>query len=160
MLAQFAGRFADAALSTKVGRALNPLPFSPLQLFNREQGHKLMEMSGKDIGKNFSGYFRGQNMKHTNSGLAFMPGDGDARRQTTRRLAAGLTGGLLGANALGINPMGATSAATSLAWLGAHGAIGTTLMNTGYAHSKIAGLGYLGATAVNTFRGGDNMGPM
>jgi hypothetical protein len=140
-------RFASALGDTHVGRMLAA---GPLDAFQNEQSKKLLREQGWGAAKN---YMSGMNFNGS-SWSAIDPGRGRARKT-----AAGLAGGLLAASALGVNPLGLASAASSLTALGANVTAGHTLYNMGGGF-RAAGVGYLGLTAFNTFRGGNQPGPM
>lgn len=136
----------------------------PLELFQAEQRGKLTKfLSDRPvIGTSanpglLDSYFAGRNL--TMSGGEIGMGGADARLAKIRRRGAYAAGGLMAANTLGLDPFGATSAANNLAMLGAHGAVGHSMWRMG-GKGRIAGIGYLAAAGVNTFRSGDNTGPM
>lgn len=144
-----------------VGRTAMP---GPLSLFQAEQRGKLrrfmsetpMLSNGESRGM-LNAYFAGANMRATDNGISF--GADNARRGKIRRIGAGVGGGILAANALGINPFGVRDAAENLGWLGAHATVGHAMYGMG-GGARLAGMAYMGAGAINTFRGGDNLGPM
>ncbi len=79
-----------------------------------------------------------------------------------RAMRRGAMYGLLGvsaANAVGLDPMGATSLATDAAFLGFHGIAGMTAFNMG-GRARMLGLGYMGIGAVNAMSPGNNSGPL
>ena len=136
------------------------LPFNPLVLFKKGQQVKLAKMFERgatgfreSASEGMRGYFGGKQYGG-NAGLGT-----SARAATTRKWAAGIGGGLLAANYLGINPLGVTDAATDLASLAGHGILGGAMIKGG-GLSKGLGIGYLGLAGLNTFRAGDNRGPM
>jgi len=156
-LASFGESFGKSFADTEVGRVV-----SPLKLFEREQLNKLsklMDQQGfssvaSDMSKQ---YFAGRTVKNIGSSIEYTAEN--AKLATARKVIAGSAAGLLAANALGINPGGITDKLNSAAALGTHYAVGRSLMGMGGA-ARVAGIGYLGATAINTFRDGDNIGPM
>ena len=154
---QLAENFVKTLADTQLGRAINPHPVgggasnNPLNLFNKEQISKLGNMSLNEVGKNVAFYMKGGDFGFGGTSSWY------AKR---RRAVFGGLAGLGVANALDINPLGLTDMANTLATLGAHGAMGYGIMGSGGRYSKAAGVGYLAATALNTFRGGDNVGPM
>jgi hypothetical protein len=157
--------FVNAFLDNKVGRALNPMPIrsggpeNPLNLFNKDQLLKLANMSPAQMLGGAQSYFRGRTLRHGSEGLGFA-GSINRGKAKVRRVAAGVGGGLLAANLLDIDPFGATGAANTLARLGAHGAAGLGITKMNMPHARLAGTAYMGFTAVNTLRGGNNLGPM
>jgi hypothetical protein len=153
---------------------LNPMNPNPLNLFNAEQRGKLASfVSDKvkpDFGKSFRNYFEGRSITDGSKPLANNAGvmqggalewsaKGDEGLAFARKAVWGAGAGLAGAGAVGLDPFGITSAAGDVASFAAHGAVGTSFYRMG-GRSKLAGLGYLGLTAANTLRGGDNLGPM
>jgi hypothetical protein len=161
--AKLGAEFVGNLLDNKVGRALNPFAAgvientNPISLFNRDQFGKLANLNMAKISSTGKNYFSGKQLTPTPDGLLWS--NADAGRAKMRRIGGGITGGLLAANMLGANPLGATDAANNVAMLGAHGAIGYGMMKmTGKA--RLAGIGYLAAAGINTFRRGDNIGPM
>lgn len=123
-------------------------PVNPLSLFQADQIGKLANMSMKDMHNAAGAYFRG----------AGPMGDNVATGKLRQRVAIG-AGSLMAANAVGVNPMGLTDKANNLAMLGVHMGLGYSAFKLGGA-GKLLGLGYMALTAGNTFRGGDNVGPM
>lgn len=154
-------RFGEKALGafpeTEVGKVI-----SPIALFEREQFKKLnklaMDTNGTPLRDMAREYFSGRNiMKVADEGIEYS--DANEALGRTRKIVAGAAIGLGAANALGINPGGVTDKMNNLAALGGHYAVGRTLMRMG-GNARVAGIGYLGATAINTLRAGDNTGPM
>ena len=115
-------------------------------------------MIGDDAPGTIKNYFQGRNLSPSSDALKW--GSADEALGRTRTIAAGGAAGLLAANAFNFDPFGMTSGVNNLAQLGANATIGTTMYGAESKRLKLAGLGYLAATAVNTFRGGDNLGPM
>lgn len=153
---RYGEELAGAFPKTEVGRVL-----SPLELFNKDQLvklNRLVESDGSAVKKMGQDYFAGKTIQSiSDDGLKYTepkPGLGRARK-----IVAGAALGLGAANLLGINPGGLTDKANNLASLGMHYTLGRTLMAKG-GNSRIAGIGYLGLTAFNAFREGDNEGPM
>jgi hypothetical protein len=143
------------------GPARNLVP-GPIAMFRGEQLRKLGEFSKETGAMNMAKeYFKGGQlsiMQGASKGeVAWSHHMEEFAR--TRRLAAIGGGGLLAANTLGIDPLGITSTATSVARVGMHGLIGATALKMG-GKTKLAGMAYLGLGAVNLFRSGDNLGPM
>jgi hypothetical protein len=160
-ISKFARGFGETLHGGAIGRTMMP---GPLELFAKEQRGKLARfVKDKDlIGKEgapglIDSYFAGRNLTMRNGDIGFTAADEVIGKG--RRIAAWGAGGLLAANAFMPNAFGVTDAANNLAALGTHGVIGSTMYKMGGA-ARIAGIGYLGATAVNTFRRGDNTGPM
>ena len=154
----------SVGLGARIGSALykgpgrNLMPGGPISLFHGEQLTKLTGFAKEKGFTNMVGeYFKGGWLGETAGKVGYVSRDVGVAR--TRKIAGGVAGGLLAANAAGVDPFGATSAATSLAMGGAHLGIGATMMKMG-GRGKLAGMAYLGATAVNTFRRGNNLGPM
>lgn len=149
--ARFGERFAQELAGTGLGRVINPF-----EGYNKEQFGKLARMAGDtsltNIGKN---YFTGRQISTIGeSGIKYT--EASARLASQRKLLYGGVLGLAAANALDINPGGLTDKVNNVAALGAHYTIGKGLMGV----NKLAGIGYLGMTAINTFRPGDQIGPM
>ena len=160
-LAKFARRFGSALAEGPVGRTVMP---GPLELFQAEQKGKLSRfltkspvMGSAEKPGLIDSYFSGRNMVNGKEDFAF--GEADAALAKRRTRGAYAIGGLLVANTLGIDPFGATSGVNNLAMLGAHATVGSSLYAMG-GKSRVAGMAYLGAAALNTFRSGDNAGPM
>jgi hypothetical protein len=146
--------FFESFQKSVIGRNMMP---GPLDLFRAEQRGKFARMIGDDTQGSVKNYFEGRNVSTAGDSLQW--GDTNDKLAKTRKYAAGGAAGLLAANAFGFDPFGATSGANNLTQLGANTAIGTTMYGSGSKGLKLAGLGYLATTAVNTFRDGDNMGP-
>ena len=153
----------SAGIGARMGKAIMRGPAKslmpgPIDLFRGEQFKKLTNFAKQ---KGFTGmvgeYFKGGWLGETGGGVGFVNSTTELAR--ARKLTAGIGGGLLAANAMGIDPIGATSAASALAMGGAHAVAGTTMMKMG-GKTKLAGMAYLGSAAINTFRGGNNLGPM
>jgi len=137
------------------------LPVNPLVLFKKEQASKLGKVFERGLGRFSTNapemmkeYFAGKQYGSTADLGA------ELSRARTRKVTAGIGLGLVTANALGINPLGVTDAATNTAMLGVHSMIGSSMIKYGAGLSKGLGVGYLGLTALNTFRRGENAGPM
>lgn len=140
---------------------------SPLKLFQREQLGKLSRLmdtngTGSTLGGMARQYFSGQTISRiSDSAIEYAPMEAQAamRIANRRKLIAGTAFGLAAANSLDINPGGITDKLTNASMLGVHYGIGRTLMGMG-GKTKLAGMAYLGTAALNTFRPGDNLGPM
>lgn len=151
--------FGSTLLDSRVGQTLSP---GPIELFKKEQMKKLQSLVGErgvvemaqEMGSN---YFRGSNISMAGDSIEYSAPN--ASRAAWRKGVAGAAFGLAAANTLDIGAFGATEQANNVAALGANTVIGTTMYGMG-GKARVAGIGYLAATAVNTFRGGDNMGPM
>lgn len=137
------------------------LPANPLVLFKKDQRVKLGKMFERgvsgfqdDASGMMRGYFEG---KQYGSKASL---EASSRVATTRKVATGVAGGLLAANYVDFNPLGATDLATNVAMLGVHGGIGTSMIRHGGGLSKGLGVGYLGLTAIGLMRRGDQPGPM
>jgi len=136
-------------------------PDSPLHLFDQAQYQKAFPTVGG--GNYFAGrsvhmqqtQIPGGTMGPMNYGLTAP----DPRVARNRMIGAGALVGLMGANLLGVDPMGVTSAGTTVAALGVHGFVGSTLYRAG-GKTRMLGMGYLAALGINTLRSGDNLGPM
>ena len=156
-IVSFGEDFGKSFAETEVGRVV-----SPLKLFEKEQFNKLAKLMDEQGTTNVLGdmskqYFAGRTVEGVDSVVRYTPvNEGLAR---SRKVLAGAGAGLLAANALGINPGGVTDKLNDLSMLGAHYTIGRSLMGMG-GLKRVAGIGYLGATAINTFRNGENTGPM
>ena len=148
--------FYESFQRSAFGRHLNPV-HSPIDLFNKEQMTKLGHLLGENFGGSVKSYMQGSNIVEKGGDLGW--GIANEKLAKTRKYAAAGAAGLLTANALGFDPFGATSGANSLAGLGANLAIGSTMYGSAHGGLKTAGVAYLAATAVNTLRGGDNLGP-
>lgn len=156
---QFAQEFGTTFAEGKIGRTVMP---GPIELFKKEQMKKLQSLVGErgvtEIAQEMgSNYFRGSNVKSIGDSIEYTAENAGVGK--LRKGIAGAAFGLAAANALGIEAFGATDQANNLAALGAHATIGSTMYSMG-GKAKMAGIGYLAATAINTFRDGDNMGPM
>jgi len=154
---RFGSDFLEAGSKTGLGKIV-----APLDAHNMEQYRKLGQLIGsKESNVAFSdiayNYFQGRNIKNVGQAIEYT--DPNRALSRNRKMLYGTAFGLAAANALDINPGGVTDKATSLGMLGGHYYAGKTLMAMG-GKAKIAGLGYLGAAAINTFREGDNLGPM
>lgn len=145
-------------------------PLNPISSFNREQFSKLKRLI-KDDGYGDSmvsmaeNYFAGKTMKGVNAAgtaIEYAQASADEMRSLAfkrKAVAAGIAG-VAAASTLGLNPGGITDKLANVGWLGAHYAVGSTLVGMG-GKNRVAGIGYLGATAYNTlFNKGDNPGPM
>ncbi len=153
----FGESFGKSFADTGVGRVV-----SPLKLFEKEQLTKLSKlMDEQGVGNTLQDmsqqYFAGRTVEGIGSTVKYSAPN--ARLASTRKVIAGAGIGLLAANAMGINPGGVTDKLNDLTSLGVHYSVGRSLMGMG-GKAKIAGIGYLGATAINAFRDGDNTGPM
>lgn len=126
------------------------LPVNPIDLFKAEQRRKLGALISGNPKAAFEGYFQGANF--TPRGISASNTD----IAKARARAAYFGGGLLAANTLGIDPFGITSGITNVVSTAAHAGVGSALFMGGH---RIMGSAYLAATAVNTFRRGDNLGP-
>jgi len=133
---------------------------NPLGLFTKEQGQKLAHTSPSGFMTATRKYFGGEDLMSivagTDEGLAITYGFNGIKREgaaAMRQVAGSIAGGYAAASVLGINPL------EGLATLAGHGAIGLGALGMG-GRTRLAGMAYLGATAVNTFRSGNNMGPM
>lgn len=146
--------FFESFHSSVVGRNMIP---GPLELFTREQAGKFARMIGDDVQGSATNYLQGRNVSKAGDGLEW--GASNEKLAKARRYAAGGAAGLLAANAFGFDPLGVTSKANNLAQLGANASIGTSMYGSSNGKLKLAGTAYLAATAVNTFRDGDNLGP-
>lgn len=156
---KYGQKFLQSLNKGYVGQTFNP---SPLSLFQKDQRGKLANFVSEKVAKNpgdhLKSYFEGRNLVGAGGDLAW----GSATNQSVglaRKVGMGAAAGIAGASLLGIDPFGVTSAARAGASAAMHGTIGMGMYRMGGA-SKIAGLGYLGLTAANTFRRGDNLGPM
>lgn len=150
--------FYESLQRSAAGKYLNPA-HSPIDLFNKEQRTKLMHMLGENTGGSVKSYMQGSNIEKAADG-SMSWGAADEKLAKARKYTAGAAAGLLTANALGFDPFGATSGVNSLVGLGANIGIGATMYGSAHGGLKTAGLAYLAGTAVNTFRPGDNIGPM
>jgi len=156
---KFAQEFGATFSKGKVGQTIMP---GPIELFKKEQMKKLQSMVeersftevAQEIGSN---YFKGSNVESIKDTIEYTAAN--AKRGSYRKGIAGAAFGLAAFNTLGIEAFGATDQANNLASLGAHGVIGSTMYKMG-GKARMAGVGYLAATAVNTFRDGDNLGPL
>jgi len=156
---KYGQKFLKSLNKGYIGKTFNP---SPLSLFQQEQKGKLASFMADKVAKSpsdhFKNYFAGRSLvldSAENVGWgAINEGLGSARK-----LGWGAAAGVAGASMMGIDPFGITSGAKGAASLGIQGSIGMGLYRMG-GMSKLAGIGYLGATAINTFRRGDNWGPM
>lgn len=146
--------FFESFQSSVVGKTLLP---GPLDLFTKEQAGKFSRMAQEDGMGTIRNYFEGRNL--STAGDALQWGSADESLGKARTYAAGGAAGLLAANAFGFDPFGATSGVNNLAQLGANATIGTTMYGAKSGRLKLAGTAYLAATAINTFRDGDNLGP-
>ena len=130
----------------------------PISMFKGEQLKKLTGfVKSEGYGSSMGKYLGGQSVKVEGGALKW-GGANDAARMH-RRTAFGVGGGLLAAQTLGIDPLGITSAGSSLYKAGGHVAIGSTMMKVG-GKTKLAGMAYLGVGAANLFQSGDQLGPM
>lgn len=161
-MANLLNRLGRAFTETHAGKALMP---GPLEMFQEQQRGKLMRflqntpVSGADNAPGLmDGFFGGRNIEFNSNGEIGLSEASD-RLAKIRTRGAIAVGSLMAANTLGVNPMGLTSGLNNLAMLGVHATIGSTLYRAGGV-GKVAGLAYMGAAAINTFRGGDNAGPM
>jgi hypothetical protein len=146
--------FFESFHSSIIGQKMLP---GPLELFTKEQAGKFVRMSEADGMGTIKNYFEGRNLSVGEDALQW--GSADEALGKTRKYAAGGAAGLLTANAFGFDPFGATSGVNNLTQLGVNATIGTTMYGADSKKLKLAGLGYLAATVVNTFRDGDNLGP-
>ena len=160
-LSKFAKGFGESLASGPVGRSFMP---GPLELFQQEQRGKLTRFLGDKavVGSSSSpglmdSYFSGRNMTMSKGEIGFS--ETSERLAKHRKRGAMIGGGLLAANTLGLNPFGATSGANNLATLGMHATVGSTMYGMG-GGARMAGMGYMAAGAFNTFRSGNNPGPM
>ncbi|RMH18640.1 MAG: hypothetical protein D6698_06825 [Gammaproteobacteria bacterium] len=131
--------------------SLSPVRLSgPLSLHDADQ-------LGKAISSTSDFYMSGRTAILNRRGqIRISPPNRIAARN--RALAAGSAAAVLGASALGIDPLGATSLASEALRLGVHATIGSSLIRGGGVMSAL-GLGYLGLGAINILRPGDNTGP-
>jgi len=156
----FARRFAQSFATGPVGSRMMP---GPLELFQKQNQAKLASfVKGHIVGTSskpgmLDSYFGGRNITIEDGVVGYSEARHDLAKIRTR--AGYILGGLAGANVMGLDPMGLTSATNNLARMAAHGAIGSSLYGMG-GGARVAGMAYLGATALNTFRAGDNLGPM
>lgn len=156
--ANFGRRFVSSFLDNSVGRALNPMPVgsggvqNPLNLFNKEQASKLAKTSPSGFMQGAKNYFGGDSLMATPGGYAWR-GARNSEAASLRQIAGAIAGGYAALSALDMNPL------SGVARLAGHGAIGMGLLGMG-GGASVAGMGYLAAAGVNTFRGGNNMGPM
>lgn len=149
------GRFGKSLAETYAGRNIMP---GPLELFQGEQRKKLWSFLGEQsFGENLSSYLAGKNVASKTGKMGW--GAEDSSRGLFRKALVGGGGGVLAASALGINPFGVTSGLANLGALGGHFTIGSAMYGMGGAGS-VAGIGYLGLTALNAFTRGDNLGPL
>jgi urease beta subunit len=156
-VAKFGASFFEAGSKTSLGKIV-----APLETHSKEQYSKLAKMMGQpgasskfaDIGYN---YFQGRNIKSIGEAIEYT--DPNIALANKRKIIAGTAFGLAAANAMDFNPGGITDTATTTAAFGGHYFAGRTLMGMG-GRARVAGIGYLAATAVNTLRSGDNLGPM
>lgn len=123
-------------------------PTNPLSLFQGDQLTKLAKLSGEDIGKGFSAYWHGEGALGA-----------DPRVARIRQRSIMAAGSLIGANALNINPFGLTDKVNNMVAFGAHMGLGYAAFKLGGA-GKLLGLGYMAMAGANTFRPGDQIGPM
>lgn len=155
--AQFGEDFLGSVAKTELGKVINPF-----EAYNREQFGKYARLVQKEgitgLGKD---YFAGKTITSIEDSARYTEASSSnlANMALKRKMLYGAAFGLAAANSLDINPGGLTDKATSAAFLGAHYTIGRGLMGMG-GKGKIAGIGYLAATALNTFREGDQQGPM
>jgi len=139
------------------GPAQRLLP-GPISMFKGEQLKKLTGfVKSEGYGTSMGKYLGGQSVKVEGGALKWTMADNAAKMH--RRTTFGVGGGLLAAQTLGVDPLGATSAGSTLFRAGGHAAIGSTMMKMG-GKTKLAGIGYLGVGAVNLFSSGNQLGPM
>jgi len=139
------------------GPAQNLLP-GPISLFKGEQLRKLTGfVKSEGVGSSLANYMKGQSVKVEGGALGWGLARDTARMH--RRTVFGVGGGLLAAQTLGVDPLGATSAGSTLFMAGGHAAVGSTMMKVG-GKTKLAGMAYLGVGAVNLFSSGNQLGPM
>ena len=132
---------------------------NPLDLFNKDQLAKLAKFRQENnLGARASNYFEGRNI--IDKGKEFKYGDPDELRGKGRKLAVGAAGALAATHALGFNPFGLRDNVDTVAALGAHTTVAHGLIKSPSLIGKAAGMGYLGATGINLFRKGDNLGPL
>ncbi len=157
--------FAEAA-----GKNSFLKPLNPITSFNKEQFRKLRTLAkangmGDTLMSAGENYFAGKTIKGVNAagtGIDYAQASAEEMRSLAfkRKTIAGGVAAVGAASVLGINPGGITDKLENLGALGGHYAVGSTLMGMG-GRNKVAGIGYLGATAYNTlFNTGDNLGPM
>jgi hypothetical protein len=164
----FLGNLAEplGRLATGGAQALGPLrsvpglrdmipitATSPLDLFDYNQ-YKRLGAQYKGQGN----YFAGRSLDIAPDGRMSMTAP-DPTLGRRRTIGAGLTAGLFGASALGIDPYGMTSTATNVGTFGAHAIMGSALYRAG-GKGKLLGTAYLGLLGWNTLKPGDNTGPM
>ncbi|RMG66898.1 MAG: hypothetical protein D6710_11995 [Nitrospirae bacterium] len=156
-IGKFLRELGESIATGPVGSRLMP---GPLEIFKAEQVKKLQAFARDRGAINMArAYFEGRNITMTAAGDLAHTAENESLRKV-RRFTAGAALGIAGADALGINPLNLTEAAKSAAMLGVHGTIGYGMMGMGSGVAKLAGTAYLGSTVLNTFRGGDNIGPM
>jgi hypothetical protein len=155
----FGQDFAQSLVKGPVGKYISP---GPLELFEKEQRSKLLAFSRQTSAFDMlTNYFAGKNLSINKTDIDFEASSPDM--DIRRRLRRGVVGtklGIAGANVLGINPFGVTDQLNNLSWLATHATIGMGLFGMKNPIGKVAGIGYLGATLINTFRSGDNFGPL
>lgn len=159
MALNFGRDFAQSIVKGPVGRHLAP---GPLELFEKEQRTKLLAFSNQTSAFDMlTNYFAGRNLEVNKTGIGFeASGPNTDIRRKLRRGVVGTKLGIAGASVLGINPFGVTDQLNNLSWLATHATIGAGLFGMNNPIGKVAGIGYLAATAINAFRSGDNLGPL
>ena len=78
---------------------------------------------------------------------------------TARKALAWGGAGLITANILGMDPLGATTAGNFIAKAGFHYLVGRTIGASNLPHANLLGMGYLGLAGYNAIRPGNQWGP-
>lgn len=129
-------------------------PESPLKLFDSDAYQKILS----DAGGNAAAFFSGRSLHIGPGRLHSLTAPNESVAKFRKGFAWG-TGGLLGANLLGLDPFGAVSATTNVAKFGAHAFIGSTMFGMG-GKARMLGTAYLGLLGWNTLKSGNQWGPM
>ena len=132
-------------------KMLGITPTSPLELFNREQLYKLSQEATNP------GYWKGSSVHIAADGTHSFTAP-DAALGKFRQITAGVVGGGLLANAMGIDPFGSTSMLKDAMWGLGHLGVGTALFQLG-GRARMLGTAYLGVGAYNATQPGDQWGP-
>jgi hypothetical protein len=125
---------------------------SPLDLFDYDRFQKAVSSESGNI------FFSGRSLQIGSSGKHSFTAP-DAAIGRSRMVGAGVMAGLLGSSALGIDPFGAVSAATSVGAFGSHALLGSAMYRMG-GKGKVLGTGYLGLLGYNTLQAGNQPGPL
>lgn len=159
MSLNFGQDFLESLVKGPVGKHITP---GPLELFEKEQRSKLLAFSQQTSAFDMlTNYFAGRNLTINKSDIGFETTSPNMDlRKKLRRGIVGTKLGIAGASVLGVNPFGATDQLNNLSWLATHTTIGVGLFGMKNPIGKVAGVGYLAATLANTFRPGDNLGPL